>query len=683
MRILLRELQNLSPHKIALLASVALAAALLLIQVCFRRRQPNPLCGFWQQVPKSSIFCWRGVLQFPLFCCILSCAFCNAKPICIDSAHEYTILDQFFKMAFLSEEYGYVLEGSKPISIRSFASTDCFPITKDFNHDEIEFNNTLLVREVIPIWNKFCSRNKRFVLKVVALNNQVPSFLSTLEVSFINISKLKEVIEKNIDLFRYALGPASTVQYILDTIANADQPLIKILNFDLTLMGIVLGFGSHNSIVGGRLETILALSISKDHPPFTPQSHLMQDKGDHDHSLNALTPERYGIYYLELAGGDDINFRVDLPRLQPHLTFANLTEEVQTLDGLEESLPPLLWERPRFVFGAFTGGPPNEPLFKHLRKKQKKIQTLLKKSDFLEYVLGKINGEKPAIRFEKKASFVDIPTPSTHNVEIWSEILRNATNRFEGKERKLAFIEAFYHPSDSFRKPPMMMGASAAALKGLKMARCKLAQADAQFSMLSQDASLKEIVSKRLYFKTDLLGNGKELKEEDHVRISYVIEDQEGNILFANHDSWLHLSQTIPGFAHGVKGMQVHEKRTIFVHPTLGYGALTTLPPCSALIIKVHLLDVDPQVSGRTLPPLAPLDLSWVQENSFYKDIEDSLNQQPYFVGCFYREILDKTDQLTAALPERRQLIGTAPKDAENADLLRLNLYKIWTNPGD
>ncbi len=60
-----RELQNSSPHKIALLAPVALAAALLLIQVCFRRRQPNPLWVFWQQVPKSSIFCWRGVLQFP------------------------------------------------------------------------------------------------------------------------------------------------------------------------------------------------------------------------------------------------------------------------------------------------------------------------------------------------------------------------------------------------------------------------------------------------------------------------------------------------------------------------------------------------------------------------------------------------------------------------------------------
>ncbi len=340
---------------------------------------------------KRSIFLLY-VIQAILFFCIVSCAFCKVKPISIDNAHEYEVLDQFLKMTFLSEEYGYVLEGSKPISIRNFVSLDCFPVTKDYNHDTVEFNNTVLVREVIPIWNKFLSENKRFVLKTVALNNKVPSFLSTLEVSFINMSKLKEVIEKNIDLFRYALGPASTVQCILDAIVNADQPLINILKFDLTLMGIVLGFGSHNSIVGGRLETILALSISKDHPPFTPQSYLMQGEGDHEHSLNALTPERYGIYYLELAGGDDTNFRVDLPRLQPHLTFTNLTEEVQILDSLEEPLPPLLWERPRFVFGAFSKGPSNEPFFKQLHKTQKKIQALLKRADFLECVFEKIHG---------------------------------------------------------------------------------------------------------------------------------------------------------------------------------------------------------------------------------------------------------------------------------------------------
>lgn len=170
---------------------------------------------------KQHAYIIRGVL----FGCTLLCAFCNAKPICIDSVQEHAVLDRFFKMTFSSEEYGYVLEGSKPISIRNVVSLDSFPIAKDFCYSEKEFNNTLLIREAIPIWNKFCSENKNFVLKAVASDNQVPSFLSNTEMSFINISKLKEVIEKNIDLFRYILGATNTVQCIMDTIIKTEQPL--------------------------------------------------------------------------------------------------------------------------------------------------------------------------------------------------------------------------------------------------------------------------------------------------------------------------------------------------------------------------------------------------------------------------------------------------------------------------
>ena len=366
---------------------------------------------------------------------------------------------------------------------------------------------------------------------------------------------------------------------------------VKSLKFDLTLMGLVLGFGSHNSIVGGRLETIFALSISKDYPPFIPQSCLMQE--ENDLSFNALTPDRYGAYYLELAGGDDTNFRVDLPRQQPNLSFANLEEEVRALDKLEEPLPHFLWEQPKFVFGPFTGGPLNQPFFKYLHKTQKKIQTILERPDFLECVLKKINGERPVIRVGKTAPNA-LSTPGKCTTDMWKEILRHAANQFEDKEKKQALIEAFCHPIDSFRKAPIMMGASTAALEGLNLARCKIAKADTLFEMLSQDSSLnletavgdgkvmqdfesealsiggahsqmgkgppigrasgskdcvnlpsptaisrlKEIVSKRLYFKTDLPGSGRELKGEDSVRIGYVIEDQEENVLFANYDSW-------------------------------------------------------------------------------------------------------------------------------------------------
>ena len=280
-----------------------------------------------------------------------------------------------------------------------------------------------------------------------------------------------------------------------------------------------------------------------------------------------------------------------------------------------------------------------------MQKTQGKIRTLLKKSDFLEHVLEKISGKRPVIRVKRGSLVTEERMPVNDAMEIWSEILRKAAGRFEDKGRKSAFIKAFCNPTDSSRKPPEMMRASVAVLEGLKIAQGNLAKADKQFDMLSQDTSLKTIVPKHLYFKTIFSGNGKELKGEDRVRIGYVIEDQEGNILFANHDSWLHLSQTIPGFAHGVQGMHVKEKRTLFIHPSLGYGVLTTLPPCSTLIVTVHLLDIDSQVSV-ALCPLTPLDLSWLQESCLYEDIEESLKQQPYFTGSFYREMLDKTKQL-------------------------------------
>lgn len=574
--------------------------------------------------------------------CILMGFSCHAQPICIDCSQEYAILDQFFKMTFSSEEYGYVFEGCKPISVKNFPALDSFPISKDFKYEEKRFNNAILVRKAIPLWNKFCSQQKDFVLKVTALNNQESSFLSPLEVAFINVPKLQEVIEKNHDLFRYILGPTNTVQDIVNLIVNSNQSLINILNHNLTLVGIVLGFGSHNSTVGGRQETMYALSISKDYPPFSPQSYLMQDRGEH--SLDFLTPERYGAYYLELAGGDDVNFRADFPRLKTSSKFVNLIDEIRNIDQLGEQIFPTLWQEPKFVFGAFKGGPSNQPFFKQLSKTQKKIRSLLSNSYFLECVLEKINKKWPMIRLKKAMPREPSSAPFELSLNSWNEILHSVANRFIDKERKSAFIKAFNHPEDTYRESPVIMGASNAVLEGLKKARSNLTKANLQFDKLSQDVTLKELVFKQLYFKTIFSGNEKKIEREDRVRIGFVMEDIEGNILFANHDSWINLSETFPGFAHGLQGMHIQEKRILFIHPTLAYGALTTLPPCSALTIKVQLLDIDSQTLG-ILPPLKSLDLSWVQDSSFYKKIEKSLIQQPYFTGIFYREMLSKMKQ--------------------------------------
>ncbi len=185
------------------------------------------------------------------------------------------------------------------------------------------------------------------------------------------------------------------------------------------------------------------------------------------------------------------------------------------------------------------------------------------------------------------------------------------------------------------------MGCSQNLLTGLKKALQNLSEAQAYFEVLSTNTLMQEVVKKQLYFSIPSPGSGQTLQEESRVRIGYVIEDQKGNILFANHDTWLDLSQTIPGFAHGIKGMRIGEQRQIYIHPALAYGSLTTLPPCSGLIAKVVLIDIDARFFCK-IPSLEPLDFTWFQDPLYCKAIEESIEQLPRFSGSFYRDMLEK-----------------------------------------
>ena len=52
------------------------------------------------------------------------------------------------------------------------------------------------------------------------------------------------------------------------------------------------------------------------------------------------------------------------------------------------------------------------------------------------------------------------------------------------------------------------------------------------------------------------------------------------------------LAETIPGFARGVEGMRVGERRKIYIHPDLGYGKVGYVPPHSLLIVDVEVISL-------------------------------------------------------------------------------------------
>jgi hypothetical protein len=558
---------------------------------------------------------------------------------------EYEILERFLKMQVDEEGYDYVLKGVKPISIRDFYTFDQFPIAKDLQHAEQEFVRSLLVREALSIWKRLCSDQKNFVLKAAPL-------AYGWEVSFINIAKLKETINHNIDLFRYVLGPAIQTEQLVHDIAYSDQPLSHVLKNDCVLIGIVLGFGAHNSLIGGRLDTLFIRSISKDCPPFAGKSTLMQrDK-------NIFSPERFGLHYLDFAGGDDSFFKnnsSDFP-LQPSVGFTSVEEEYLTLHTLDQPLPASLTKSPQFIFGAFRGDSSNEPLFTQLVQVQKQTQTLLKKPDFLNQILTKINGKKTSIPHNHLSDSSSFLLDAISTAE-WIEIIQNVAKHFDDKEERLTFVKSFCEPARASREPPPLIGVSKATLKGLNKALHNLALANAHFEELSKEASLKELAPKQLYCKTTTSTSGKTLKGTGPIRLGYTIEDLEKNVLFANHDTWLNLSEVIAGLAHGVQGMRTGEKRTLFVHPSLAFGALTTLPPCTELIIHVHLIDIEEKAApAQSLPLLTPLDSTWLEDPALARAIEQSIAQKPRFIASFYRDLIDKLEKVDkAAISEQLQ----------------------------
>jgi|JI10StandDraft_1071094.scaffolds.fasta_scaffold16207_3 FKBP-type peptidyl-prolyl cis-trans isomerase len=571
--------------------------------------------------------------------------------ICIDDVEEGKILNQFFKMGVEEEEYGYVLEGVKPVSVRGFYSLDQFPVSSIEEASQSEFTKTLLVRAAIPVWNKCCLEQKSFSLKAVSAGT-LDSITDGMEVRFVNIGKLREVVEGNINLFRYILDPSATVEQIVNKIAYSEERLIDILQQDLTLMGIVLGFGSYSSLVGGRIEEILSSSFSKDSPPFSPRSYFIQKKCVAN--FNFLSPERYGHYYLELAGGErNLFFKSSSPALKLNSSFPNIEKELLSLQSLEIPLPPSLREFPAFIFSPFKGEEEMSPFFDHLKQVQKRLQSLIKKSDFLSEVLEKIGGKKPSLNFDKLALSEESSLGNALSMEQWQSIFSRIRGRFEEKKDQEKFAYYLCH-STSPSPLPKTMFASKSILKGLEVSLQNLEKSNNYFKTLSERAGpqgdVQEIFSKGLYFKRTFQGEGEKIEGACSIRLNYVVENTEGEIFFADYDAWIPLSKSIPGFAYGVQGMKVGEERTLFIHPSFGYGVLTALPPCESLLIKVHLLEIRKGGSFENLPPLEPLDLSWIQDPSFRKDIEEAIAQQPQLVGSFYREALHKAKGLNRKL---------------------------------
>ena len=556
-------------------------------------------------------------LAFPLY----------GRPITINNPADYHILDQFFRTMIKEEVFGYVLEGTKPLSALNIYPNNylIFPHSRFFQWN-------ILAEEAIEKWKQIAPEQKDFVFKIAEVFNHKFGG-SYHELLFINRKKMQEIVDDNFDLFRLLLGPTIDNSSLAKFIADSPQPLDTIIKSNNTLMGILLGYGTHNSLMGGRLEEIEGSQGSLDLPPFSGDTLSQKAREKVDWNL-----QNYFLAAVESSTHDV----AEKLFVKPGLGCVSLQEETEKITSQKEKVPlTLLKEKPTFILGAYRNKD-NKKLFEIAQSSQKKIQILLSRPDLLEYVLEKITGEKPVINCSITSSNIRLPINGNGEAAV-AEVVWQMAQELD-KETIPTFIEAFCRCDPAENKKPKLRMVSG-VLSGLKQAQSNLQVADAQLLTWCKTKDLKEIVPQGLYFECIKSGQGKSIDTSTDILVSYVIEDGLNHVLAAQHKSWIDLSQAIPAFAHGIKGMQEGETRKIYIHPKYGYGALTTLSPCVSLRAKVTLHQINAQAKG-SLPPLTPIDLAWVNDPKFFEKVKEASYQNARYLGNLWGVWLNKSSDM-------------------------------------
>ncbi len=120
---------------------------------------------------------------------------------------------------------------------------------------------------------------------------------------------------------------------------------------------------------------------------------------------------------------------------------------------------------------------------------------------------------------------------------------------------------------------------------------------------LAKNASSAGIVTLepgKIQYKVEQTGTGAVVEDHFTPLIRYTGKFLDGTVFGSSkEDEPISLDETIPGFTKGLIGMKEGEKRTLYIHPDLGYGATGYLPPNSLLCFEVEVVKANaPQLEA-------------------------------------------------------------------------------------
>jgi hypothetical protein len=163
---------------------------------------------------------------------------------------ELRTLEEFLFTMFSESQGGYVLYGNKPICI------EAFPIREEGSIFLAKWMHvlSLKLKKGAILWKKL-NLNK-YSHSYILFAYEKPVFGKWVDVVLINKKEALKVIEANLPLFQYVLGPKVTPDTLLAKLTDSNETFQSVLRDDQVLIGILLGYGTQNSLLVSREENI-------------------------------------------------------------------------------------------------------------------------------------------------------------------------------------------------------------------------------------------------------------------------------------------------------------------------------------------------------------------------------------------------------------------------------------------
>lgn len=497
------------------------------------------------------------------------------------NSYEFEVLEKFFRQMLLHSDGGYVLKNAKPVSMNGFRVIDAFRGGHDNRHEDF-----VICREGATVWKKLFSTYPQGNIIIHVYDKPdalIPEYRHFL---FINKELFFQTVKQSLPLFQYALGVTTTPEKLLAKLTDSNESFHSIIKGDNVLTGILLGFGVQNSLYVTREEYLQHQLFTNENPPLKNKL-LISNYCDED-------TKKILLLHMLPGGFPPFTFRI-----LPNFSDMSLQREHEFLNSMTAvSSPNLLKKLPHFYFGRLKEDRESDELVQKLEDVQSEIQEFLSTDFILPKVLKEIFPNLP-IELPKLSSISESVTSFTQEeIAMLPKLIAMAIWHSFKEENKdfihgliLGLKAAGINASEREMVENISHGEAHLLLEGQK----NLLQADQLFSSLSQEQGMNCISPQRLYYKLLKKGVGEEVKNLAKIRIHCKVETPFGVLI----DTWkdnqpmeVNLSDTIAGFAYGMKGMQEGESRELYIHPSVGYGIYTTLDKCVYLKAHVELISI-------------------------------------------------------------------------------------------